>query len=547
MSVFAKVRNLAKYGIVSDVDPYDLPPEAFSAGVNVRFRNGSVSRAPVFRDVASLTTDTSGPRFATANNPTTGQDLLFVGYLDGHVYLTTPSTQTDYSIPSYVSSSQDAIWSAARLADVFYVNRADRAPWYYDGSVANFIDLSLHGFPASTTCGLLRSNGGALVALNITQSGTNHPTMLLTSSFPTAGTVPSSWDNTNPETNATVNILAEMEGAITDACSLQNNLCIYSHNQTWLQVKTQAFEVFDYYKLPFAKGAINANCSVEIDGVNYVFGPDDIWKHDGTSEQSIINERNRDYVFNSLNASFTNRCFVVHNPALKEIQFCYVSGDRLVHFDQANVDGCNRAATYNYVNDTWTFDDLPSVFSGTYANLSVVATWATIAGTWATVGGTWQGQDDPFKRTVCYVGDTRPVYSLTAQLYAFDLFGAGATVAFPVDTNATVGAHLERDGIDLDQIQGIDLPDYKLFSSVYPLARIDPAANTTLQIKFGTSDYYGQPAVFDGQPQTYDGNTNYKLDFNQSGRYASMYLDYNDYTTFSVSGFDFLIDETGER
>lgn len=541
MSVFAKVRNLGQYGIISDIDPYDLPPQAFSAGVNVRFRNGHVSRAPVYRSIGNLTT--LEPRFLFASNPTSGVDLLFVGGLNGRVFLTTPGAQTDYSISGFSSTIAEAVWSGTHLADVVYINRADRAPWYYDGSIAGFKPLS--NWPANTTAGLIRSCGGALVALNITQSGVNAPTMVLTSQFPTAGTVPPSWDFTNPATDATQNILAEMEGPIVDAQTLSSNLCIYGHNQSWIMVKTSAFEIFDYFKLPFNKGAINSNCSVEIDGLNYVFGPDDIWKHDGTSAASIISGRNRDFVFNSINQSQSSRCYVSYNPALKEIYFCYVSGDRLVNF--LGVTGCNRAATYSIPDDTWTFDDHPSTFSGAYANLSQIQTWSSIAGTWATIGGTWQDQDDGFKRTACFCGDGQTAYNLTSNVYAFDLYGTGSTVAFPVDTNATVGAHLERDGIDLDALEGADLPDYKLFSSVYPLARIDPQSNTTLNIKFGTSDNYGQPAIFDGAVQTYDGNVNYKLDFNQTGRYASMYIDYDDYTTFSISGFDIAVDTTGER
>ncbi len=383
------------------------------------------------------------------------------------------------------------------------------------------------------------------MALNITQSGTNYPSMLLTSQIPTAGSVPASWDYTNPATNATQNVLTELEGGIVDAQSFGTNLVIYGTDQAWLMQANGSFSIYSYFKLPFHKGAINSNCVVEIDGQHYVFGPDDIWRHDGTNEQSLVSGRNRDYIFGSLNQAYNNRCFVLHNPALKELYFCYVSGDSLVNF--TGVGGCNRKATYNYADDNWTFDDLPSVYSGTYAPLAATQSWATLTGTWATLGGSWQSFDQTQQRTTCYVGDTNATYNLTQQLYAFDLYGAGSTVIYPVDTNATVGAKLYRDGIDLDQVQGVDLPDYKLFSTIWPLARIDAAANTTLNIQFGSSDFYGQAATFDGPPMTFDGNTLYQMDYNMAGRYLSMQLEYNDYTTFSVSGFDFLIDETGQR
>ena len=49
------VRNLGGAGVISDVFPCDLPPNVFSAGVNVRFDNGGVSRGPVMREVNDLT------------------------------------------------------------------------------------------------------------------------------------------------------------------------------------------------------------------------------------------------------------------------------------------------------------------------------------------------------------------------------------------------------------------------------------------------------------------------------------------------------------
>jgi hypothetical protein len=538
-----KARSLSKYGIITDVDPYDLPPEAFSFGYNVRFRNGRVSRAPVFRS-AKVLTGASDPRFVYATNPTSGLDQLFVCYRDGRVFLTTASSETDYSVSGYTPSTSDAVWSGCHLADVTYLNKADRVPWYITGASSAY--TALPNWDSTWRAQLLRSCGGALVALNVTKGATTYPTMVKTSSVPLSGAVPASWDETNPATNATENILAELDGPIVDAQGFGNNLVIYGHNQAWLMQKVTGFEIFDYYKLPFQKGAINANCSVEVDGKHFVMGPDDIWVHDGVSEKSICDMRVREFIFASINTTKTSLCFVSHNPLLKEIAFCFVSGDRGVSF--MNTTGCNRQAVYNYVNDTWTFDDLPSVYSSTSANLSVALTYSTVSSTYAAIGGSYQGQEGGYKRTPVYVGDSNTTYTLSTSLYAFDLFGEGSTVAFSVDTNATKGSHLERDGIHLDSLfEDGQLSDYYLIKSVWPLARVDDNANTALNIAFGSADYFGQTATFDGPSMTYDGVGEYQLDYNMAGRFLSMTLDYNDYTTFSLSGFDLAVDVTAQR
>lgn len=538
-----KIRQLGKYGIVSDVDPYDLPPEAFSAGVNARFRNGRITRAPVFRTARALST--SNPRYLFSHNPSTGTDDIYVGYQSGRVFHTTHGAEADLSITGYVDSTSDGVWTDTTLADILYVNREDRTPWYKRTSDASFQDLSAAGWDSTWRAKLLRTCGGALVALNVTKGASTFPTMVKTSSFALAGAVPASWDQTSPSTNATENILAELRGPIIDAQTFGSNLVIYGREQAYMMVKVSSLELFDYVKLPFRKGAISANCSIEIDGRHYVFGADDLWMHDGTSETSIVDGNNRDYIFNSLNASKAHLCFVTYNAQLKELHFCYPSGDRLIAF---NGGGCNRQAVYNLVSKTWTFDDLPLVYAATSANLDATATYSSVATSYLSMGGSYQDQDGSLTRTVCYVGESSTAGALQTSLYAFDLYGPGSTSGFAVDTNATKGLYLERDGIDL---HGLDpdgtLAGYVTVSSIWPLARVDNTLEPPITFQFGSSDYYGQPALFDAPGMTYDGASDYKLDFNVAGRYLSSRLTFPDYNYISISGFDLEVTVDGER
>jgi len=533
-----KIRNLGQFGVITDLDPYDLPPNAFSMAVNARFRNNRVTRSPVFRNVSNL--GTSNPRYLASTLQTTGTDVLFIGYENGRVYRFANGTETDYSIAAYTPSTVEAVWSSCHLADIPYINRADRAPWQLPVGGSQFTTLA--NWPASTTCGLLKAYAGALVALDVTESGTEHPTMVRTSSFALAGAEPASWDYTTPSTNATRNILAEMEGKIVDANVLGTMFVIYSQEQTWAMTFDGSSAIYNYRKLPFVKGAIAANCSIEIEGQHYVFGVDDIWTHDGVSEQSIADERVKDFIFSNLNYSKASRCFVAHNPQYTELAFCFVSGDEFTGF--APVDGCNRAAVYDYVRKTWTFDDLPYVFSATRANVDSTLAWNTVSATWDTIGGSWQDQDGSFKRTPLFVGDTNSTYSLTKSLYAFDPFGPGSHVAFAVDEHATLGTMLYRDGIDLDDL-GADLQGYKQINYIIPQGRIGDGASD-LQFSFGSADGYGDTPVYNAY-MAYNGDDLYKVDLGVSGRYLSMRVSFDDYHYFTFSGLDLDIQITGER
>ena len=540
------VREIAKYGIITDPDPYDLPAQAWSAGVNARFRNGKITRAPVFRNLGNLST--ADPRFIVGVNPTSGGDNLYVSYLTGTVKLFSNGVETDKTKIGWVASAAELPYTSCRLADVLYINRGDRPPWYLRSIDATFQDLSAAGgtspWPATSFAQILRASNGALCAYNVTKAGVNSPTMVKTSGFPLAGNVPDSWDITVPASNATENILAEMEGGIVDALGLGNLMFIYGQNETWLQQFVGGTFIWQYSKAFSNRGVINANCVIEIEKKHIVFGYDDIWVHDGTSTKSICDQRTREFIFSGLNVTRRNRCFVAHNPDLKELLFCYCSTDRLSQFGQGSVDSANRAAVWNYEDDTWTFDDLPLVFGGTRSNIDTSTTWASAAGTWDAFGGSWADLEGSGKRSTVFVGDTNSTYGITKSVYAFDPTGPLSKVAAAIDIPATGNFYLERDGIDLDEL-GANLKGYKLLRSIFPEGRFEDGAQP-LQFNAGSSDNFDITPTFKGN-QSWDANVNYRLDYNTAGRYLSLIISVTDTHFFTLSGLDMDIIVTGHR
>lgn len=534
------IRNLSKYGIVNDVDPYSLPPEAFSGGVNVRFKNGSVLRAPVFRTVTNSLTNAS-PRFVSSNTPTTGYDAVMLGFLNGRVTSWKSGTETDLSVTAYANANAEAPFTACHLGDVYYVNRNDRTPWALRTSDTIFQKLdTLDNWPANYFANILRSVGSALVAFGINKAGVLNPTMIKTSEFTQSGTVPPTW-TIGAGSNATENTLADMEGPITDAQNLGEIMIVYGLNETWTMVADGSTNVWSYRRIFNDAGSINTNCSVEVDHKHFVFGLTDIWVHDGVGKKSLCDQRTRQYIFAGLNLSKKNRFFVAHNQQLKEIYFCYVSGDEFCSF--LGADGCNRAAVFDYVNNVWTYDDLPFVFGGYRSNINTIATYAT-ATTSYNVGGTYLDQDDSIKKVFVWMGDANTPYSLSKSLYAYDLQGPGSIISLPVDTNATKGWTLVRDGIDLDEV-GVNLRGYKVVDSIYPQARLEAGAQP-LTFYVGAADYFNDPITWD-EPQTYDGNSLYKLDFNIPGRYLALKITHNDWHYVNLTGFDVDLDTQGDR
>jgi hypothetical protein len=539
----APLRNLSEHGIITDVDPYNLPPNAFSGGVNVRFADGGVQRSPVFRNVANV--DESNTRFLFSHLTTDDFDTLYIGSLNGRIASFANGTQTDVSISGYVGSDSEAPFTGVVLGDVVYMNREDRVPWFKTLAASQFAALT--NWNSNWRARVMRTCGGALVALGVTKTGVSYPTMVKTSEFATFGAVPSTWDETDPSNNATENVINEMEGSIVDGSTLHTSLYIYGENEVWQMQPVPSNDVFRYTRRFRDAGVINTNCIVEHENKHFVFGPNDIWMHDGVQKVSLCTNRVRNFIFNSLDYSQKERCFVFHNKPLKEIYFCYISGDRFASFIGAT--GCNRAAVWNYSQTqtgTWSFYDLPSAVSAAMTSVDNELTWETIpeSATWENIGGSWADFSSNLRRVPVFLGTSNSTYGLTRSIYAFDPVGPGSLVPLAVDETATLGWRLERDGVDLDDL-GIALTDYKVVNSVYPQARLE-SGSEPIEFSFGGSDYANIPVEWSDY-QTYDGSELYKLDYNMAGRYLAMRIRQEDNKYVNMSGIDFDLDVLGER
>ena len=83
-------------------------------------------------------------------------------------------------------------------------------------------------------------------------------------------------------------------------------------------------------------------------------------------------------------------------------------------------DKCNRAAVYNYKEDTWTFQDLPNVVGGGVANISSVESYFSVDSsiTYENVGGTYLSQESEFKRHAVMVSKSMTGVALSTPVWS---------------------------------------------------------------------------------------------------------------------------------
>jgi hypothetical protein len=537
--VMLPVRDLGATGLITDVSPYNLPLNAYSKAFNVRFDEGKVKRASVFRTIV----DNSGflPRAAVANTPSSGFDTLVCVADDWSIQELINGTYFDRS-GSITGSSDPRPFASTSLANISYINREDRVPVYRTANGTNYADLP--NWPSDHRCKSLRAYGDFLVALNTTETLVNYPTRVRFSDIALANSVPSSWDETDTTKSAGFNDLVDLKDPILDGLALQSNFIIYSQSEVMLMEFVGGTFLFNFRKLFNDAGLINTNCVVEVEGKHYCFTKSDIYVHDGTSKESICDNRIREFVFKNMNAKNVDRYFVHHDPVLNEVHFCFQSGDPDAYFPNAN--RCNRSAVYNYRNNTWSIMDLPNVSASSVINVNNVKTYSeSTTITYDGVGGSYYDQEDSFNRQSVMIGESDTTDGITsAKVYGLDTADNGR-MTFEIDAEATKPVLLERIGMDMDEIRE-RISGYKVVNAIYPQIQTQNTQLTNVTFEFGASDIPQNTPTF-SESRTYDIASDYKIDSRVSGRYLSYRLIFSDNKDVEFSGFDLDVTTTGRR
>ncbi len=533
------IRNLGEVGIITDLNPYDLPPNAVSRGVNVRFQEGKIAKAPAFRRVFELIYDASAgdtippydltPSFLFDFKYPGSSDLINIVEDDGRIWQFINDDIAEVTQTGFSGTSADTPFTHTVFQGMSILNRSNMIPQVFHDADTEYDDLA--NWTSDHRCRALRAFKSYLIALDITKGATRYPTMIKWSDTGSYNTEPL-WDETDPTLNAGENTPGDATSAWLDGLPLANQFFIYNDSQVFRLAETGTNDVFDF-KLKFNnRGIINTNCVVEHDGVHYVFDSDDIYAHDGVQTRSICEGVVRKYIYQSIDLAAKDSFFVFKSPGKNTIHFCYKSADELVAFPDATK--CNRAAVFDTVSKTWTFDDLPNAVGWAYANIDTFRTYEDVTTDYETTGGTYNEGSTGDSQHLFIGGLASTGDGLDSVLYGFDLI-EGGILPYPVDETATMPAIAYRWGIDMDET-GAEIQANKYLRDFFP--QIDDFDGSGVTLKFAATMYTVQVPTW-GTAQAFDPSSQYHLNPDVAGRYLGWYIACTALTDFRFSGFDF--------
>lgn len=534
------VRQLAEVGLLLDQPPFELPPNGWSAGANVRFRDGAVRRSSLLRLTRELAIDE--PRAIFGFPQSTGYGRIFAGADDGTLWeVSNIGGTTDVTPAAWTPAVDPRSWTSALLGDVLYVNKPNIGPAYFPGGGATEF-TPLPGWPTTQSARAIAASRDQLFAVNLLDGLTAFPNTVAWSDYALYGAPPSTWDPLVLGAVANKVTLAGASSPLVTCADLDGVMIVYGERQSWRftftgDTSSAAQNLWINEPLSNDRGAISPRAVAYYQRKHFVFGTDDLYFHDGVSVAPLGDGRVRRWLFRNLDVSKAARCFVFVDPAVDEILFAFPSKDGGAIYTAEK--GCNRAIVYYPNNGRFSLVDLPDCTDADYGNFNPSTTWDDATTPWLTFGGSWADLADGYSRSAMVLAyDDAGV-----NIYALDE-AAGGRVSFDAPVGANPPAFVERTGLDLDEI-GAPLTHYKIVSSLFPQASV-ASVDIPLRIRVGAANSPAGPYTWDPWFEFYP-SSNYKVDCRVGGRYLGVRFAVEPPVDFDFDGFDVDVRPGGRR
>lgn len=346
-----QIDNIGKTGLVKDIRPYRLAPEAWTNVKNTRFRNGEVQK--FLGHLQVFNPPSVPPYWLLAWPQITNWYWIYAG-LD-NVYSVFNTTHADITRTAgvYTGTAND-LWNGTLFGGVPILNNGVDKPQSWDGT-ANLQDLP--NWPATTRCKVMRGFKQHLIAMDITKnSGADrYPYMVKWSHLADPGTVPTSWDETDPTVAAGENTLADTGGFVIDGLPLGDSFLVYKEDAVYAMRYVGGTFVWQFTKLFDSFGMIAQRCARQFEGKHFVVAQGDVVVHNGQSYESVIDPAMRKYLFeNEIDGDNKDKIYVAPNYSYNEMWVCYPNTGATNGIP-------NRALVWNWKENTWGQRDLPDL------------------------------------------------------------------------------------------------------------------------------------------------------------------------------------------
>ena len=447
--MFLTLDNLGEFGILRDGLPHELPDNAWSGGANVRFREGYAEK---FQGHSAAFGDSLIAPYGVAPLQVGANRYWLEAGLTKIYSVNNAGVHTDISNGTYTATA-DTPWTITNLSGIAVLNNGVDQPqsWAGTGSCAN-----LANWIPALRAKSVRAYRNFLVAINVSKDSgaTWLPHMIKWSTSADPGTVPSTWDETNPAADAGEADLADHPSELVDAMVMGDSLIVYGEGAYWAVQDVGGIQVLRAQLLSPDMGMLAQNCGASTPVGHVVFGQGDVFLHSGGAPETILTSRARRWLFSNLDNTYFARSFVVANPLANEVWIC---------FPEIAQTACTKALVWNWKSNTLGTRDLPGITAGSNGVVD-----SDLADPWDADGESWSADTGLWNQSQTTQTATRLV-----------LAGDGLLLADSTSTfsGSPMTATLERTGLSFGAPEQV-----KLVRGVRPIFEGSIGGQVTVQV-----------------------------------------------------------------
>jgi len=538
------LENAGQTGIVQDIQPWQLPINAWSDGNNVRMEHGSVMKCKGYTSV--MATCPIAPYHIVYIKDAAGNKYwIACGLTAVHAYDVSGATWTDITRSSgaYTATSSEG-WTSSVIGGVLILNNFKDAPqfWAISGTTGlpstSTVLADLTNWTSTDRCKSMRAFRSFLVALNIEDksSGTLRQSRVVKWSTEAAiQAVPTSWDETDATVDAGEYELADTKGDILDGLALRDTFMIYKEDAVYSMTYVGTPFIFSFRQLSPSVGILSKNCVAEFDGGHFLFGNGDLYLNDGQKITSLLPHKMRDHVFSLLDGDYIDKSFVVADYGRTEMLACFVS-------TSSGADNqCDKALIWNWVNNTFSIRDIPDLAHigyGSIANPLSYTTWAATAAlspspsgpSWSSATGAWATSWDDVENVMVFAD---PV---STKLYRD---GSGNKK----DTD-NMTAFIERTGLTFTAQNNPDQSTVKRIKAIWPKMTITNSDSVNFYV---ASQMSTEEGISWRGPFAFNPDSQSKVSCRISGKLYGVKIESTTDTDWRLEGLEFELDDAGRR
>jgi hypothetical protein len=519
------IDNPGQIGIIRDMNPHELPPNAWSDGLNVRFDDGYAIRSEG-EDLISTAEVSSEDKLVYYLTPVRTDSTYYWVYAGKREAWVTDLTSNS---KIFTGTLANQYWSSGFLQGLLLLTNGVDTPQAWIPGIANTTEDLRYDLSASTSwadaavsCKTLRTFNQYGVALDTTESGVRNSRRVWWSHPADAGATPTTWDYTKPQFDAGQVELDDDPEPVIDCHPLRGDNLIYKYNSIHRMTEIGSPFIFGFQRIFNSIGIRSRNCIQEFYGRHVVFGFEDAIVHDGQNHKNILDSKLRSWVINNIDQDNNDACLVAADYANQDMYFA---------FPEVGATYLTKAAVWNWREDTTSIRDLNNK---TFLSSGIVA--PTGAGTtFATDIGEFNEAVGPFDQQL-YSQVLKAMF-ISDSLKNLTVFPGGDKV---IGSDYT--SFIERQGLPLPGVTGeANIKEMKFIKRIYP--RIE--GNVDVTIKLAEQHALNGPIKW--HSFTFNPSTDYKIDCRVTTRVPGIWVGTTTGNQWRLHGIDLEYDHAGFR